>query len=534
MSLERINFDTCLPIFNAAATRAIEQAAAKALPAHTLMQRAGLAVAQLVCTVAPHARVIWLACGRGNNGGDGLEAAMHLRLWGREPVVTWAGDEANCPPDALASLHRAQEAGVPFVDKPPVHWDAAVDALVGIGTRRASEQAKGVGGAAHGVLADWLARMHSSGKPVLQVDLPSGLQADTGELPHAFAQRDATHLIAAGAYSMPGKHCFSSAFPSKKYTLSLASLKPGLFTAQGRDACGEIWFDDLGCTAAEQAVVEPTAWLLGEREMQKPPRLHASHKGNYGDVAVIGGASGMQGAALLAARAALHAGAGRVFVSMLGGGMAVDPMQPELMFREVASLHLAAQTVVCGCGGGDAVRRILPRVLSTSQRLIVDADALNAIAVDASLQTLLTARALKGLATILTPHPLEAARLLSITAAQVQADRLDAAQTLAERFACTVILKGSGSIIASAGAVPCINPTGDARLATAGTGDVLAGICGAYLARGDADAGLSAQRACFAHGALVTGESGAQVNEEEGLSVVLPASELLKRLLLIQ
>ncbi|MBS7807751.1 NAD(P)H-hydrate dehydratase [Variovorax sp. PCZ-1] len=499
MGLERISFHTTQALHSIAATREIEQAAASHLPAHTLMQRAGLSAARLVCAIAPHARVIWIACGAGNNGGDGLEAAMHLRMWGRDAVVTWAGDDANCPPDALASLHRARDAGVLFADAPPVHWDAAIDALLGIGASRAPE----------GEMVEWLALIHESGKPVLQVDVPSGFCADTGQwLP------DAIHSIAARADSMPA----NGQFDSKKYTLSLLTLKPGLFTAHGRDACGEIWFDDLGIS---HAVNDPQAWLLGEREMLASPRMHASHKGSYGDVAVIGGASGMQGAALLAARAALHAGAGRVFVGLLGGGMVVDPMQPELMFRDVASLDLAGKTVVCGCGGGEEVRRVLPRVLSSSERLVLDADALNAIATDESLQTLLKARAAKNLLTILTPHPLEAARLLGSSTAEVQAHRLFAAQTLADRFACTVILKGSGSIIASSGVAPSINPTGDARLATAGTGDVLAGICGAFLAQSGADALLAAQRATWVHGALVG---------EATTSQVVPASELIKRI----
>ncbi len=506
MTLERISFQQRHPLFSVSLTRQIEQAATQALPPHSLMQRASLSVARLTCAIAPHARVIWLACGPGNNGGDGLEAAMHLRLWGREAVVTWLGDEASCPADSRASYRRAREAGVKFANAPPAHWDAAVDALLGIGASRAPE----------GQMADWLSLMMESGKPVLHVDVPSGLLVDTGQW-----FEGATKVIANNADSMPGKGQFSS----QKHTLSLLTLKPGLFTAHGRDACGQIWFDDLGIS---QAVQEPSAWLLGAQEMQMPTRLHASHKGSFGDVAVIGGASGMQGAALLAARASLHAGAGRVFVGLLGGGMVVDPIQPELMFREPASLDFRAQTVVCGCGGGDAVRQVLPRVLSASARLVLDADALNVIAQDASLQSLLKARASKAHATVITPHPLEAARLLGSTTAQVQADRLQAAQSLADQFACTVILKGSGSVVATAGALPCINPTGDARLATAGTGDVLAGICGAYLAQGLGDAAFSAQRACFAHGALV----GAAVDPSAAaFSPVLPASDLLKRLL---
>jgi ADP-dependent NAD(P)H-hydrate dehydratase / NAD(P)H-hydrate epimerase len=153
-------------------------------------------------------------------------------------------------------------------------------------------------------------------------------------------------------------------------------------------------------------------------------------------------------------------------------------------------------------------------VLSTAAQLVIDADALNAIAVDESLHRLLITRQAKAQPTIMTPHPLEAARLLGITAAQVQANRLEAANEVARRFACTVILKGSGSIIASPGQTPCINPTGDARLATAGTGDVLAGLCGALLAQ-SGDAPLSASQACWQHGAFAIHRP------------VIPASELL-------
>lgn len=475
------------------------------------MQRAGLSVARLVCALAPHARVIWLACGPGNNGGDGLEAAMHLRMWGRQPVVTWLGDESRSPADALASFQRAKDAGVTFADAPPAQWDIAVEALLGIGVKRAPE----------GLMANWLDAMMTHAAPVLHVDLPSGLDADTGAWPLTSPALNTTKMIASGAGFIRAR----SQFRSKNATLSLLTLKPGLFTAQGRDACGEVWFDDLGVTSHLQA---PTAWLSGAAEMALPKRPHASHKGSFGDVAVIGGEAGMQGAALLAARAALHAGAGRVFVGLLGGGMAVDAQQPELMLRDVREFMsgsaLSGKTVVCGCGGGDAVRSVLPRVLSGSEKLVLDADALNALAVDESLQSLLTARAAKGLPTILTPHPLEAARLLNSTTAQVQANRLQAAQILAERFACTVILKGSGSIIASPDCIAAINPTGDARLATAGTGDVLAGICGAYLAAAqEVDMQAIAQRACWAHGALV--ESAP--NSTWGLQ---PASQLLRHL----
>jgi hydroxyethylthiazole kinase-like uncharacterized protein yjeF len=184
--------------------------------------------------------------------------------------------------------------------------------------------------------------------------------------------------------------------------------------------------------------------------------------------------------------------------------MTVDPLQPELMFRWFEALPLREQTVVCGCGGGDAVHHVLPQVLSQAPRLVLDADALNAIAVDTSLQTLLIARSKRGskhqIATVLTPHPLEAARLLGASTAQVQADRLAAAQTLADLFCSVVILKGAGSIIAAPGLSPHINASGNAKLATAGTGDVLGGMVGAVLAAGES-AFSAACIATYRHGA---------------------------------
>ena len=217
-------------------------------------------------------------------------------------------------------------------------------------------------------------------------------------------------------------------------------------------------------------------------------RPHASHKGSYGDVAVIGGAPGMVGAALLAASAALHGGAGRVFVGLLDpAAPGVDASQPELMVRRWDTLQVDAMTVACGCGGGEAVRAVLPKVLSTSRGLVLDADALNAIAADPHLQAQLKARSgCGGRVTVMTPHPLEAARLLACSSAEVQADRLGAAKALSERFGCVAVLKGSGTITAEPGRLPVINFTGNAKLATAGTGDVLAGMIAARIAQGAA------------------------------------------------
>ena len=262
--------------------------------------------------------------------------------------------------------------------------------------------------------------------------------------------------------------------------------------------------------------VSPCARLLGADQAQRVARsslAHASHKGSFGDVAVIGGESTprshMSGAALLAARAALQAGGGRVFLGLLGtpaeSHLSVDLMQPELMFRSVDALDMKRQVIVCGCGGGDAVKSVLAKVLSTAARAVFDADALNAISSDTQLQALLKTRHQRGYSTVLTPHPLEAARLLGSNAAQVQAGRLTAAQELADRFQCVVVLKGSGTVIAAPGQMPAINSTGNALLATPGTGDVLAGMVGAGLASGAQAVNITLDAACravFAHGEI--------------------------------
>lgn len=428
------------------------------------MQRAGLAVARLALALAPHAQRIWLACGPGNNGGDGLEAALHLQRWGKQPIVTWLGDSTRAPADALAALQRATAAGVTIVEQPPAQAEFCVDALLGIGSQQREPA---------GRMADWIKQMNGCGAPILAVDLPTGLNADSG--------------IASALHV---KAC---------HTLSLLTLKPGLFTAQGRDACGQLWLDDLGIGPDLQHSVPATARLVAQPEL--PLRAHASHKGSFGDVAVLGGAPGMTGAALLAATAALHAGAGRVLVGLLEDlSQSVDMTQPELMFRPIDSLDFTQLTLVCGCGAGTAVNSIIHRVLVSAAPLVLDADALNAIAADTSLQALLRERALRA-SSVLTPHPLEAARLLACSVGQVQQDRLAAAEQLAAKFACAVVLKGSGSVIAAPGQITVLNFTGNARLASAGTGDVLAGLIGARLASGAA-AFEAACTAVYQHGHL--------------------------------
>lgn len=396
------------------------------------MVLAGRAVAQLAQALGPHAQCIWLACGPGNNGGDGLVAARHLHRRaltsvGHCEVVVTLNAGATTPPDAAQALAEARAAGVRFAEEPPQKWDLGIDALLGIGVTRAPE----------GQLAKWIDLLQRSPAPCLCIDLPSGLDDDTGHW-----------------HTTPGR---SGAAPptGPRHTLSLLTLKPGLFTAQGRDKAGQVWFDDLRCAAPSDVPV--AAWLAGRdpKATTASPRAHASHKGSRADVVVIGGqdvslnGAGMTGAAVLAARAALHGGAGRVLVGLLEDDSAAvrwDLQAPELMFRRIGLLlernAMGHSVVVCGCGGGDAVASVLPDVIACGWRLVLDADALNAIARDASLQAQLRRRDARGAFTVLTPHALEAARLLGVITAEVTRDRLQAGCVLAERFGALSVLKG--------------------------------------------------------------------------------------------
>jgi hydroxyethylthiazole kinase-like uncharacterized protein yjeF len=452
-----------LPLHGSAQTRSIESAATQRLEPHTLMERAGLAVFHWARALYPHARHVWVACGPGNNGGDGLLAAAAWQRTGLTRVtVTWRGNESHLPADARHALAAARAAGVVFSDAPPDGIDLAIDALLGTGTRSAPTAR----------IAEDLCLLHQLHCPVLCVDIPSGLNPDTG-------------LWLADTPDKP---------LSPRHTLSLLTLKPGLFTGQGRETSGDIWFDDLGVEASEWPA-DATLTAAEPAPGSSRKGTHNAHKGTHGDVIVLGGqdvsfnGQGMTGAAMLAARAGLNAGAGRVYVGLLGASadpsIHVDPLYPELMFRDPVQLVdaplLQNATAVCGCGGGAAVHTVLPEVLQHSSRLVLDADALNAIASEPDWQTRLSQRWQRGQTTVLTPHPLEAARLLGTSTEVIQGNRLEAAKALAERYACTVMLKGSGTVICAPGLTPAINITGNALLATAGTGDVLAGMVGALL-----------------------------------------------------
>lgn len=436
--------------------RAIERAALATLPPGTLMQRAGTAAAEMALKLLGGPRddaSVLLLAGPGNNGGDALEASSALAHAGLQVTVLLCADEGRLPPDAAQALIRAKNSVVRFAAPTTdaifgANWDLVIDGLFGIGLTRALS----------GSLRDLVEAVNTLTCPVLALDVPSGLDADTG-------------TIVENGIAIRASH-----------TLTFIADKPGLHTCDGRDYAGEV---DVASLDVESRHFMPANAHLNTHAAFTAflrCRPHNSHKGSYGDVVVIGGAHGMAGAPILAARAAARCGAGRVFVAFIGEPPAYDIIQPELMCRVAHDMDFSDGTLVAGPGLGmsPAAHDILTKALRGSGPLVLDADALNLIAAHPDLQQALAQRSQPAL---MTPHPLEAARLLNASAKEVQADRLSAARQLARQFNAVIVLKGSGTVIASADSNVVINTTGNPALASAGTGDVLAGMCGALLAQ---------------------------------------------------
>ncbi len=464
------------PVRRTADLRGIESAAS----GRPLMELAGLAAAEIARGMAGgRGGAVLVLAGPGNNGGDAFVVARRLREWFFDPTVVFRASAATLPADAAAAHRAFIDAGGTVVREIPAGWHGAliVDGLFGIGLKRplAIDYASMVGWA------------NASAVPILALDVPSGLDADTG--------------IAAGSTI----HAAATA--------TFISLKPGLLTGDGPDCCGAVTIHELGLDQAASAG-HRLDWAALARALPDvlERRARNVHKGTFGALAVIGGARGMAGAPLLAGRAALHAGAGKVWI----GFAAADPPpvdwgQPELMLRAAdAVLDAGADAYVCGPGLGtdDAAKALVDRALALRAPLVLDADALNLIAADAALDARVANRAIT---TIATPHPSEAARLLGVSTADVQADRVAAAQALAAKFKASVVVKGAGSVLAHPDGTWDINCSGSPALATAGTGDVLAGFVGAFLAQG-IDAKTALRLAVCLHGAaadsLVDGGHG--------------------------
>jgi len=454
-------------LYFSASLRQIEQANAQA----GLMVRAGAAAADwAVELLGSRTAPILILAGPGNNGGDALEMASLLRTR-RIPVeVVFKGQAERLPADARQSCqHFIGEGGTCLERIPPgVEWGMIVDGLFGIGLDRPleGEYAELVQGI--NKLAGYL---HC---PLLALDCPSGLDADSG-------------------------FCRGPAITAT-HTLTFIAGKPGLYTADGPDHCGHIRVHHLGLNHPLPKAADGELVHIEDFRHCLQPRRRNSHKGSHGSIGIIGGAHSMLGAPLLAGRAALKLGAGRVFLGLLDPqAPGVDFSRPELMLRKPEGIFDAELTALaCGPGLGRSVHaaELLERALATSLPLVLDADALNILAFEEALQTLTRNRAAPVL---LTPHPAEAARLLDLQAVVIQQDRIHMAQKLARRYQAWVALKGCGTVIADPEGCWWINTSGNPGLASAGTGDVLTGILTALLGQGwpSTEALLAA---CHLHG----------------------------------
>ncbi len=488
-------------LFPTDSLRRLEAAALADLPPGTLMARAAEAVAavtaRLARTLAPGRPVLALA-GPGNNGGDALLAAALLRERGYPcSAVALRGAPPSCG-DAAGAWRSAQAAGLRI--EPPGALDArlavapiVIDGLFGIGLDRPLA----------GDARRFCEAVAQAALPVVAVDLPSGIDADTGAIvggPAGCAMR-ATR------------------------TVTMIADKPGLRTGTALDHVGTVEVAALGLEAAREASAREAGTAIGRlfdagsAAAMLAPRARDSNKGSFGSVLAYGGARGMRGAALLAARGAQALGAGKVFVGS-PDGEPFDPGQPQLMTAPAEPDFGACDAVAIGCGLGrsELARQRLAAALAAAPALTIDADALNLIAADPSL---LAARPVAApTRCVMTPHPLEAARLLGCEAAQVQADRRAAAAALAQRYRMVVLLKGAGSVVADPGGAWWIVGAGSPALASAGTGDVLAGMISALLARGHD----GSRAACL--GAWLHGRAGMHFELAHGHAEGLSAAEL--------
>lgn len=440
------------PIFTTAGIRAIEQAATTGIGSPGLMERAGLAAAEYARRVMPErARNVLVVAGPGNNGGDAFELAVHLRRWFYRVTVVFAGQGASLSRDAAAALRKWEAAGGTFRGEIPGEgrWDFVIDGLFGIGLVRPLA----------GRHAELVERMNGAGVPVLSLDVPSGINADTGTV-MGMAVR-ATH------------------------TITFIALKPGLLTLDGPDHCGILKVDTLGGGLERFKPQEGRLITSEVLESVLPPRPRNYHKGHAGSVGILGGAQGMSGAALLAGRAALLTGAGRVYVGMLAEhAPGLDPSQPELMLCRPEDVLDGSMSVLAagpGMGSSPGSKALLEKALHAETALVLDADALNLIAANGQLGDILRGRT--G-AALLTPHPAEAARLLGTDTRSVQADRLAAVKAIASRYGCAVALKGNGTVVADRDGAWWINSSGNAGMASAGMGDALTGIVAGLAAQG--------------------------------------------------
>ena len=428
---------------------AIEEAG---IPGYTLMSRAGEACWAVLRAQWPGARSLAVFCGAGNNGGDGFVIARLALEANWQVQLLQLGDPARMQADAQQARDAFLSAGGqvhPFSEDAAIEAGVIVDALLGTGVDRPLE----------GVWRAAIEAVNAAAAPVLAVDIPSGVQADTGTVAGVAVHAD--------------------------QTVTFIGRKAGMYTGAATDYCGTLHFADLGVPGSVFQQVPAAATLVHRPDLGTlaTPRQRNAHKGHFGHVLIIGGDHGMTGAVRLAGEAALRSGAGCVSLATRPAHAAlIAAACPELMCHGVASaqqlraLLESASVLLIGPGLGRSAwaQSLLSVVLEASQPRVIDADALNCLAgepVSFDRQ-------------VLTPHPGEAARLLGQTVKQVQSDRFTAARAISRQYGGTAVLKGAGSLVQPADGLPQVCAAGNPGMATAGSGDVLAGVIAALLAQG--------------------------------------------------
>ena len=442
-------------VFTASEVRAFDQRAIGrfSIPGIRLMHRAGRAAFDVVRCRWPHAGVLSIICGSGNNAGDGYVVAGCAKDAGLDVQLVQIGDPRRRGGEATQAGRFAEARLGGRIEKTPAGWDVQgdviVDALLGTGAR----------GAVRAPYQTAIDQINATGKPILSLDLPSGIDAETGGLLTLRPVR-------------------------ADVTVTFVAAKLGLVTGDALDYVGELLTDDLD--VPEAVFDKPGVRVLDGAGRAALARRPGAHKGDFGRLLIVGGESDMGGAVLLAGEAALRAGAGLVTIATRGvNRAAILARRPELMVRAVVGPEDMADLVRCasaiavgpGLGRGDWGVGLLRAVAEAGKPTVVDADGLNVVA-DRDI----------GIpqSSVITPHPGEAGRLLGETTSWIQSNRGQAAARLSrERLpGATAVLKGAGTLIARQGAVESVCLAGNPGMATAGSGDVLTGIVGALLAQG--------------------------------------------------
>ncbi|OGT36200.1 MAG: bifunctional ADP-dependent (S)-NAD(P)H-hydrate dehydratase/NAD(P)H-hydrate epimerase [Gammaproteobacteria bacterium RBG_16_51_14] len=441
-------------LYRAAQVRELDRIAIEGfgIPGITLMERAGEAAYATLRVHWPEARRITVLCGTGNNGGDGYILARLAHDDKREVTVLQAGDATSLHGDARTAADRLRKAGLEAGVFDPVKLagtDVLVDALLGTGLDRE-------------VRDDWrdiINHINAASVPVLSIDIPSGLNADSGRVMGAAVRADVT--------------------------VTFIGMKQGLLTGAGGDHTGAIVFCDLELPEAVWSGMEPVAVRIDMQGMAHllSPRQRSAHKGDFGHVLVIGGDHGYAGAVRMAGEAAARVGAGLVSLATRASHAPVISLsRPEIMSHgverpdQLSPLLRRTSVLAIGPGLGQSpwAQALFAKVLESDRPLVVDADALNLLALDPVAST----------NWILTPHPGEAARLLGCTIAMIQVDRFAAASAIQQRYGGVVVLKGNGTVVVDATGHHAVCAAGNPGMASGGMGDVLTGVIAGLLAQG--------------------------------------------------